>query len=66
MTKKELEEKFGKLWDTKALQEDFIVKSFLAPFVFVIKKSDGRSGTLTFQHNPRFYLEFTPDDEKNL
>ena len=62
MTKEELEEEYGKLWDIKALQEDFIVKSFLAPLVFVIRKSDEISGAMEFQDMPRFYFDFRADN----
>jgi len=48
----------GVIWDTGQLQEDFIVHGFLAPFVHVTRKSDDREGSLTFQHNPRFYFLF--------
>jgi hypothetical protein len=45
-------------WDTTQLQEDFTVTSFLAPYVFVIRKADGKRGTLRFQHHPRLYFDF--------
>jgi len=48
-------------WNTQELQRDFIVISFLAPFVRVIRKSDGVKGTMTFIHNPRFYFSFMPE-----
>jgi len=51
-----LEANYGQVWDTKQLQEEFVVKGFLAPFVTVERRSDGRKGTLMFQHNPRFYF----------
>lgn len=47
-------------WDTAQMSELFIVHSFLAPFVFVTRKSDGKKGTLEFTHNPRFYFNFEP------
>ena len=53
-----LEKTHGKVWDTKELQLDFNVQGFLAPFVSVTRKADGKKGTLTFQHNPRFYFDF--------
>ena len=34
------------------------VLGFLAPFVVVRRKSDGRKGSLTFSHSPRFYFSF--------
>ena len=39
--------------------EDFMVQSFAAPYAIVTRKADGERGTLTFQHNPRFYFDFT-------
>jgi len=57
-----LEAKHGKgnVWDTKQLQENFSVQSFLAPFCSVIRKSDGAKGVVEFQHSPRLYFTFTP------
>jgi hypothetical protein len=57
-----LEAKHGKgnVWDTRELQENFTVSSFLAPFCFVTRKSDGVKGAVEFQHYPRFYFTFTP------
>ena len=57
-TRDALELVYGQVWDTQELQEDFSVRSFLAPFVLVTRKSDGVRGTLEFQHNPRFYYGF--------
>jgi hypothetical protein len=53
-----LESEYGQVWDTKQLQNDFSIKFFLAPFVEVIRKSDGATGTLRFTHFPRFYYSF--------
>jgi hypothetical protein len=50
-----------KKWDTKQLQEDFIVHSFLAPVVIVTRKVDGVKGTLEFDHHPRWYYNFIPE-----
>ena len=49
---------YGEVWDTTELTRDFHVKSFLAPCVFVERKSDGQKGTLDFTHHPRFYFNF--------
>ena len=56
-----LEKEYGRVWDTKELQRDFDVTSFLAPCVLVKRKSDGKSGALLFQHSPRFYWGFSED-----
>lgn len=48
-------------WTTEQLRDEFEVLSFLAPFVFVTRKSDGVRGTLRFTHYPRVYFDFVPD-----
>ena len=57
-----LAEKHGQTWDTRELQQDFQVFGFLAPCVTVRRKSDGQLGSLLFQHNPRLYFSFSPDE----
>ena len=56
-----LEAKHGQVWSTDELAKDFEVLGFMAPFVVVRRKSDGRKGSLLFQHMPRFYFGFIPD-----
>jgi hypothetical protein len=51
-----LEAKHGHVWSTDELSRDFEVIGFAAPLVVVRRKSDGRKGSLMFQHNPRFYF----------
>jgi len=53
-----LEADYGQVWDTQELSRDFQVIGFMAPFVAVIRKSDNKSGSLMFQHSPRFYFGF--------
>lgn len=48
----------GQIWDTTALQSDFAVIGFSAPFVMVRRKADGVKGTLEFTHSPRVYFNF--------
>ncbi len=48
-------------WDTEALSRDYEVIGFMAPFVAVIRKSDGVKGSMEFTHNPRWYFNFVPD-----
>ena len=55
-------EKAFKRWNTLELQRDFIVHSFIAPFVVVTRLSDGAKGTLMFTHSPREYFNFTADE----
>lgn len=56
-----LESKYGQVWDTSELQQEFSVEAFMAPFVLARRKSDGIRGTLKFQHSPRFYFAFEPE-----
>jgi len=53
-----LAQKYGKVWDTEELGQDFEVTGFMAPLVVVKRKVDGIVGTLTFQHQPRYYFDF--------
>ena len=53
-----LEAEYGQVWDTDQLREDFDVVGFMAPYVVAIRKSDGRKGSLEFQHSPRLYYSF--------
>jgi hypothetical protein len=48
-------------WDTEQMKTDFEVLGFLAPFVVVRRKSDGKNGSLEFTHNPRVYFNWTED-----
>jgi len=50
------------VWDTGALQRDFTVLAFYAPFVAVRRKADGVKGTLQFTHQPRWYFGWKPDE----
>lgn len=56
-----LETSYTRVWTTPELTAEFTVRSFLAPFVIVTRKSDGVTGTLEFQHSPRMYYNFVPD-----
>ncbi len=58
-----LEAKRGQVWDTSQLQEEFSVESFIAPLVVVTRRSDGKHGSLEFQHSPRYYYNFVADPE---
>ena len=49
------------VWTTDELRRDFIVHSFLAPFVTVTRLSDGKVGSLEFNHFPRVYFNFVED-----
>lgn len=51
----------GQVWNTEELARDYEVLGFLAPYVVVRRKADGQLGSLVFQHAPRIYFDFTPD-----
>lgn len=51
----------GKVWTTTEMSEEFDVLGFVAPCVVVSRKSDGKLGSLTFTHRPRFYFDFVED-----
>jgi hypothetical protein len=55
-----LEARYGKVWDTDELAEEFEVIGFMAPVVVVWRIGDGKKGSLEFQHDPRFYFNFQP------
>tara|TARA_R100000231_G_scaffold123140_1_gene93328 strand:- start:2884 stop:3096 length:213 start_codon:yes stop_codon:yes gene_type:complete len=58
IAKAALKKNHGRVWTTSEMVEEFDVKHFLAPFVSVVRKSDGVKGTLMFSHRPRFYFKF--------
>ncbi len=58
-SRKALEAQYGQVWSTSELTQDYEVLGFAAPLVVVRKKSDGVRGSLEFQHQPRFYFNFT-------
>jgi hypothetical protein len=43
-------------WTLAELQRDFEVLGFAAPFVVVVRRSDGVKGSLEFTHSPRVYF----------
>lgn len=58
-----LEAKYGQVWDTQQLTQDFQVIGFMAPLVVVRRKADGVKGSLEFRHAPRLYFNFVPHTE---
>ena len=58
-SRKALEAQHGQVWNTGELSQDFEVIGFMAPLVVVRRKSDGKKGSLEFQHQPRFYFGFS-------
>lgn len=57
-----LEARYGTVWDTRELAAEFVIVGFMAPYVVVQRKADGVKGSLEFQHMPRFYFGFRPDE----
>lgn len=55
-----LEGRYGEVWDTKQLGEKFEVVGFAAPCAVVIRRADGKRGSVEFTHHPRFYFSFVP------
>lgn len=53
---------FSDVMDTEEVRAQFEVIGFAAPFVRVVRKSDRATGTLVFQHHPRFYFDFHADE----
>ena len=48
------------MWSTDQLSDAFEGLGFMAPRGVVRRRSDGRKGSLEFQHGPRFYYSFKP------
>ena len=59
-----LEAKYGQVWDTDQMSEEFQAIGFMAPIIVVRRRSDGVKGSLEFQHSPRFYFSFQPHEGK--
>ena len=56
-----LEAIYGEVYDTDQVRENFEVLGFMAPFVVVKRRVDGKKGSMEFQHMPRFYFNFVKD-----
>lgn len=57
----QLEARYGQVWSHDELARDFEVIGFAVPYVVVRRRSDRQLGSLEFQHHPRFYFNFEPD-----
>lgn len=53
-----LEATYGQVWSPDELTRDFVVEGFLAPYVVVVRKQDHQRGSLEFQRQPRYYMNF--------
>jgi hypothetical protein len=62
-SRESLKSAYGQVWDTEELARDFAVEGFAAPFVVVVRKIDQVKGSLQFQHSPRFYYAFQPEEQ---
>lgn len=60
-SREELQEKYGRVWNTEELAAEFEIKAFIAPMVVVRRRADDVVGTLEFQSRPRFYFQFVED-----
>ena len=61
-SRESLEAQHGQVWSTEELSQDFEVTGFMAPFLVVRRKCDGKKGSLEFQHNPSFYFGLSPHE----
>lgn len=52
----EAEGRYGQVWNTDEMTRDFEPLGFMAPYIVVRRRSDGKRGSLEFQHLPRFYF----------
>ena len=58
--REDFELRYGKVWNTQELSEEFTVSGFMAPYVMVKRKLDDTKGTMMFSHSPRYYFCFEP------
>jgi hypothetical protein len=56
-----LEARYGPVWNTAELMDRFEVIGFIAPFVVVKDRLSGKTGSLEFQHSPRFFFSWRED-----
>jgi len=56
--RRRLESVHGRVWNTEELTREFEVIGFLAPYAVVRRRADDVTGSIRFQHEPRFYFCF--------
>lgn len=56
-------EEWGRCFTTAELTQRFNVKGFSMGFVVVTDRETGETGTLDFQHSPRFYHSYRTDSD---
>jgi hypothetical protein len=57
-TRTDLEQEFGKVWDTQELATEFVITSIIGLEVVVRRKADNVVGMLSYQNEPRLYYRF--------
>lgn len=57
-----LERMHNPVWSNEELMENFEISHFDPPYVHVIRKSDGKKGTVAFIEQPRFYFAFQTEE----
>lgn len=62
-SREDLEARYGQVWDTDQMSEEFQAIGFMAPLIVVRRRSDGVKGSLEFQHSPRFYFSWQPHNK---
>jgi len=60
-SRESLEAEHGQVWTSDELGVQFRVEGFAAPCAIVRDRKTGIRGTMMFQHSPRFYFSFSPD-----
>jgi hypothetical protein len=58
-----LEQMHANVWTNEQLLEVFEVSHFEPPYVHVIRKDDGKRGTVMFTDSPRFYFSFAEEGD---
>jgi len=53
-----LEGIYGQVWNADELARDFEVGDHMKPLVIVVRKSDGKRGTMVYRDKPRYYFNF--------
>ena len=66
MKQKELEKMHGEVLSTAEAVQKYEFICFGAPFAEVRRRSDGKTGTLEFQHSPRFYFNFVEENSSGF
>ncbi|MBN2506228.1 MAG: hypothetical protein JXQ71_05990 [Verrucomicrobia bacterium] len=61
LPRERIEPLFGQTWDTSQMAAEFEPLAFAAPYVVGRRRSDGKLGSMLFQHHPRYYFRFEED-----